>query len=106
METPRISSQKKFKSQPSAGELMLTVYWDAQLQRYLKEGSTVNTVSYTAVQRTNVSNLIQTPRPIVEAHTVQTLEKLRFEVLEHPAYSPDLATSDYYLLDPRNVNMP
>ena len=30
-------------------------------------------------------------------HTVQTLEKLRFEVLENPAYSPNLSPSDYHL---------
>ncbi len=29
--------------------------------------------------------------------TRQTLEKFRWEVLPHPAYSPDLAPSDYHL---------
>ena len=31
------------------------------------------------------------------AHTVDTLQKLHFEVLKHPPYSPDLAPSDFHL---------
>jgi histone-lysine N-methyltransferase SETMAR len=34
------------------------------------------------------------------AHTVETLQKLKFEVLAHPLYSPDLAPSDYHLFGP------
>ena len=30
-------------------------------------------------------------------HTVETFQKLKFEVLAHPPYSPDLAPSDYHL---------
>ena len=37
-------------------------------------------------------------RPHTAIHTFQTLEKLGFMVLEHPAYSPDLVPSDYHLL--------
>jgi histone-lysine N-methyltransferase SETMAR len=35
--------------------------------------------------------------PHKAAITHQKLEDLQFEVLKHPAYSPDLAPSDYYL---------
>jgi len=34
------------------------------------------------------------------SHTVETINHLGFEVLEHPAYSPDLAPSDYDLFGP------
>jgi len=34
------------------------------------------------------------------AHSVETLKKLNFEVLEHPSYSPDLAPSHYHLFGP------
>lgn len=32
--------------------------------------------------------------------TSELLMNYRWQVLDHPAYSPDLATSDYYLLGP------
>jgi histone-lysine N-methyltransferase SETMAR len=38
--------------------------------------------------------------PHTAAHTVETLKKLNFDVLEHHLYSPDLAPSDYHLFDP------
>jgi len=38
--------------------------------------------------------------PHTAAHTAQTFQPLRFEVLEHAAYSPDLAPSDYHLFGP------
>ena len=36
-------------------------------------------------------------RPHTASQTVETINHLGFEVLEHPAYSPDLAPSDYHL---------
>ena len=39
-------------------------------------------------------------RPHSAAKTVETLQDLRFEVLEHPPYSPDLAPSDFHLFGP------
>jgi len=39
-------------------------------------------------------------RPHTAAHTVETLQKPKFEVLAHPPYSPDLAPSDYHLFGP------
>jgi histone-lysine N-methyltransferase SETMAR len=34
------------------------------------------------------------------AHTVDTLRALKFELLNHPPYSPDLAPSDFHLFGP------
>jgi len=39
-------------------------------------------------------------RPHEAAHTVDTLRALKFEVLKHPPYSPDLAPSDFNLFGP------
>lgn len=33
-------------------------------------------------------------------HTVGTSEQLKFEVLEHPPYSPDFASLDWHHFDP------
>jgi histone-lysine N-methyltransferase SETMAR len=39
-------------------------------------------------------------RPHTAAHTVETLQKLKFEALAHPLYSLNLAPSDYHLFSP------
>ena len=38
--------------------------------------------------------------PHTSVKTVEWLQKYNWEVLEHPAYSPDLAPSDYHLFGP------
>jgi len=39
-------------------------------------------------------------RPHTVAHTVDRLRALKFEVLKHPPYSPDLAPSDFHFFGP------
>ena len=39
-------------------------------------------------------------RPHTAAHTVETLQKQKFELLAQLPYSPDLAPSDYHLFGP------
>jgi len=39
-------------------------------------------------------------RPHIAARTFETLQKLKFEVLAHPPYGPDLAPSDCHLFGP------
>ena len=39
-------------------------------------------------------------RPHAAARTVDTLRALKFEVLKHPPYGPDLAPSDFHLFGP------
>jgi len=41
--------------------------------------------------------LHKTDNPQIVIRTVEILWQLHFEVLEHPLYSPDLATSDHHL---------
>jgi len=43
--------------------------------------------------------------PHMAAHTVDTLHDLKFEVLKHPPYSPDLAPSDFHLFGPMKEHM-
>jgi len=39
-------------------------------------------------------------RPHTAAHTLETLKQLKWEAMEHPAYSPNLVPSDFYLFGP------
>ena len=39
-------------------------------------------------------------RPHTAHFTINTIRQLNWEVLEHPAYRPDLASSDFYLFGP------
>jgi [histone H3]-lysine36 N-dimethyltransferase SETMAR len=116
---PNSPSKKKFKTQPSAGKVMLTVFWDSQgpiLEHYMEQGTTVNSARYSemlidelkpairskrrGVLSKGVLLLHDNARPHTAAHTVETIQKLKFEVLDHPPYSPDLAPSDYHLFGP------
>ena len=38
--------------------------------------------------------------PHITAYTTETLQKLKFEAMAHPPYSPNLALSDYHLFGP------
>jgi hypothetical protein len=44
-------------------------------------------------------------RPHTAAHMVDTLCALKFEVLKHPPYSPDLAPSDFHLFGPMKEHL-
>jgi len=111
--------KKKFKSQPSAEKVLLTIFWDSQrviLEHYLERGATVNSVRYSEMLSTELKPAIRTKRrgllssgvllwhdnvrSHTAIHTFQTLVKLGFTVFEHPAYSPDLVPSDYHLFGP------
>jgi len=93
---------------------MLCVWWDQKSIIYyelLKPGKTVNAHRYhqqliklhRALRekrphyRKRHDKLIFLQRTIAHINNVQNLETLNWEMLPHPAYSPDLAPSDYHL---------
>jgi transposase len=43
--------------------------------------------------------------PHTAAHTVDTLRALKFEVLKHPPYGPDLAPSEFHLFEPMKEHL-
>jgi len=50
--------------------------------------------------QTSVSFLHDNARPHVAACTMDTIQKVKWNVLPHPAYSLGLALTDYHLFDP------
>ena len=104
---------KKFKVVRSAGKVLLTVFWDCQgivHMEFLEHGNTVNSDRYietlqrlrarlTRLRRGDTTILHHdNARPHTSIKTRDALARLRFqEILPHPAYSPDLAPSDFFL---------
>lgn len=109
------SRPKRPKTQTSAGKVMASVFWDTHgilFIDYLEKGKTINSEYYMALLD-RLSEEIKKKRPQTQkkkvlfhqdnapchksAKTVVKLNELRFELLPHPPYSPDLAPSDYWL---------
>jgi len=95
---------------------MLTDFWHTQglvLEHYQERGSTINSSGYSEMliervkpeirskRRGHLSKgivlLHENARPHTAAHRVETLQKLKFEVLAHARYCPELVPSDYHL---------
>ena len=106
---------KKARTTHSADKVMASVFWDVKgvlLIDYLEHGKTV-TGQYYAALLDRLKSAIQEKRPGMAKKKVlflhdnapahssvvaqQKLAELRFEILPHPAYSPDLAPSDFHL---------
>jgi len=95
---------------PSSGTLKGVVYVD-----FLTERRTINAEYYSALLEGPVKTAIRNKRkraqtsvsfrqdnahPHVAARTMDTIKKLKWYVLPHAPYSPDLAPSDYHLFSP------
>ena len=106
---------KKFKTQPSAVKVMATVFWDAQgviMLDFLAKKSTITVVYYANLLdqlrtvigekcRGKLSKGILLQQDNARVHTCKiamgAVERNGYELIPHPAYSPDLAPSDYIL---------
>jgi histone-lysine N-methyltransferase SETMAR len=112
---PGECAPKKAKTVLSAGKVMATVFWDSQgiiFIDYLQKGQIVTEVYYSTLLNCLYEEL-QTKRPRLArkkvifhhdnapTHTstvaMAKLHELRFELLPHPPYSPDLAPCDFFL---------
>jgi histone-lysine N-methyltransferase SETMAR len=101
---------------------MATVFWDSKGVLYvdfLTQHRTINAQYYSALlegpvkaairnkrkrAQTSVSFLQDNTRPHMATRTMETIQKLKWNVLAHPPYSPDLAPSDYHLFGPLKVD--
>jgi histone-lysine N-methyltransferase SETMAR len=106
---------KKFRTQPSAGKIMATIFWDSMgvlLIDYMPHNTTINGAYYAAlmdqlhksIKEKRTGKLAKGVLLLIDnapAHTARVsqaaIRKWDFEQLNHPPYSPDLAPSDYYL---------
>ena len=106
---------KKFKTQPSAGKVMATVFWDVKgviMLDFLPKRSKITGVYYanllnqlrTAIhekRRGKLSKgvLLQKDNERVPTRKVSmdAVERNGYELIPHPAYSPDLTPSDFFL---------
>ena len=106
---------KKFKTQPSAGKVMAIVFWDAKgviILDFLPKRSTITGVYYanlldqlrTAIRekrRGKLSKGVLLQQDHARVHTckvaMDAVERNGHELIPHPAYSPDLAPSDFFL---------
>ena len=98
---------------------MLTVFWDSQrpiLETYQERGTTVTSATCCDILKRELKPAIcskrrgklskeilflhDNTRPHIALHTLETLKQWKWEAMEHPAYSPDLAPSDFHLFGP------
>ena len=105
----------KFRTHPSAVKVMATVFWDAQgviMLDFLAKKSTITAACYTNLldqlrtvirekRRGKLSKGILLQHDNARVHTckiaMDAVELNGYKLIPHPAFSPDLAPSDYFL---------
>ena len=102
---PPHQKKKKFKTIPSACKVMLTMFWDMQgviLQKFQPHGENVNAASYcTTLWELRQAIRHKQPGLLTKGVILQELLwTFRWDCLDHPLYSPDLAPSDFHLFGP------
>lgn len=112
---PGCSAPKQVKGTKSAKKVMASIFWDAKgilMIDYLQTGKTI-TGEYYCSLLDQLDIKIREKRPGLtkkkiiyhqdnapahkSALTISKLTELKYELLEHPPYSPDLAPSDFHL---------
>ena len=111
-ESPR---RRKFRQNPSPVKLMVILAYDVQgviLCHFVPHSETFNAQYYATYLQNHLHRAVRRKRPqlqnVIILHDSATPHKLicmrdllgrwRWEVLEHPLYSPELSPYDYYLI--------
>ena len=121
---PSSLANKKFKTKASTGKVMPTIFQDVNgpiLVHFQEKGQTMTSARYSDMLVNELKTAVQlkcrgllsksvllfhdNARPHMAAHAVDTLRALKFEVLKHPPYSPDLAPSDFHLFGPMKEHL-
>jgi histone-lysine N-methyltransferase SETMAR len=106
----------KAKTTSSFGKVMATVFWDGSgviLIDYLQKGASINSAYYANLLEHDLREALRKKRPgklksvplllhdnassHTAKHTQDILQRMKWEILMHPPYSPDLAPSDFHL---------
>ena len=113
---PQSPRKRKFKTTPSAGKIMITVFWDTDgviLVEVKARGETINSDAYIKTPQKlkkchrrvrpsrNPGNMLiqhDNVRSYTSLQTQEAIAKFGWTVLPHPPYSPDLAPSDFIFL--------
>jgi len=113
--SPGEPAPKKAKTVPSAGKVMATVFWDSRgiiFTDYLEKGRTITGQYYADLLGRFDAELMRKRPHLAKkkvlfhhdnapAHSsaiaITKLVELRYELLPHPPYSPDLAPCDFFL---------
>jgi len=110
---------KKFRTQPSVGKVMLTLFLDKRgviLEHYMPRGNTVTSAMYADLLKNHLHPAIKSKRhgllstgvllqhdnarPHTACSAVAKIQDLSFECLPHPPSSPDLAPNDFHVSGP------
>ena len=106
---PGSPKPKKFKTQPSAGKVMAIVFWDAKgvIMLDLLPQGIITGVYYANFQDHLRAPICKKRRRCFAATGQRESSHLQscngccrangYELIPHPAYSPDLAPSDFFL---------
>ncbi|GFR80004.1 transposase [Elysia marginata] len=112
MQAQELSFSDEIQSCCLCQKMTLTIFWYSEgivHMEFLKQGNTVNSQLYISTLRklsVRLKRLRPTKhailhhnnaRPHTSRQTEEALHKMKFVVLPHPSYSPDLAPSDFYL---------
>ena len=110
-----IAKAKTLKTQPSAGKVMATAFWETKgviLMDILSKESTITKAYYANFldqlrnanrekRRGKLSKCVLLQHDNARVHTCQlamnAVEKNGYELIPHPPYSLDLAPSDFFL---------
>jgi histone-lysine N-methyltransferase SETMAR len=111
-----LTKTEKCRTQPSAGKVMLNLFWGEQgiiLEHYMPRRNTVTSAPYADLLKNHLCPEIKSKqcgllstgvllqhdnaRPHTAHSTVATIQDLSFECLPHPPYSPDPDPSDFHI---------
>ena len=103
------------RGQRSASKVMMSIFWDTKgvlLTGYLAHGTTINGPYYASLIERLRSAILEKRRgkfshgvlllhgnaPVHKSNVAQAaIRQMSFTELNHPAYSPDIAPTDYHM---------